>query len=206
MSNRRIVKILAVLILYFSFNLFFCIAFANSVSDLESQKNQHSLEKDLFKGKKYSINPFQIDWTENSESSRRINKNYPYLTKALGVNNIYSCNNSKYFFIYDKSLEKKKFDLIKFEIPTGAKSLKITQVSDPFDTGDMTYELFFFPKDNSKNYIRVSMKNLLNEAYARNGIVQKSANLDSLNYKYGIYVLSNYTQKKSYALVFEFLF
>ena len=88
----------------------------------------------------------------------------------------------------------------------GAKTLKITQVSDSFDTGDMTNELFFFPKNNSKNYIRASIKNLLNDAYAENGIIQISTNLDSLDYEYGMYVMSNYTQKKSYALLFEFLF
>lgn len=206
MTNSKIIKILSILILYFLFNLSSVFAFPNSLSDLESQKIQHNLEKDLFKGKKYPINPFKIDWTENSKSARRIDKNYPYLTKALSINNIYSTKNSKYFFIYDKSLEKKKFDLIKFEIPTGAKTLKITQVSDSFDTGDMTNELFFFPKNNSKNYIRASIKNLLNDAYAENGIIQISTNLDSLDYEYGMYVMSNYTQKKSYALLFEFLF
>ena len=84
--------------------------------------------------------------------------------------------------------------------------MEIIQISDPFEEGSFTNELFLFPKVSSKKYKRAAMKNLLNEFYESNGIVRKSVDIDSLNYSYAVYAVTNYSMKKIYALLFEFTF
>ena len=43
-----------------------------------------------------------------------------------------------------------------------------------------------------------------NTFYEENGILQKTVDIDSVNYKDFLYVITNYSSKKNYALIFEF--
>lgn len=196
---RRIFLIFLFLVLEFSMPSF---ADENSLQELELQKKSQGLTKDCFKGKIYSINPYDIDL--DSDFVKRLEKKYSYLKKAFEISRKNAQANAKYIFIYDKSIDKKKFDMIKISIPQGANTLRITQVSDPFIIGDFTYELFLFPKDSLESYKRASTRNILNTFYEENGILQKTVDIDSVNYKDFVYVVTNYSSKKNYALIFEF--
>ena len=43
---------------------------------------------------------------------------------------------------WDTSIEKRVFDSVKFNLPAGVKSIKITHVTDAFKNGEFTAELF----------------------------------------------------------------
>ena len=143
----------------------------------------------------------------NAEVYARINNNYPYLKKALSLNEIHYCPDSKYLLIYDTEIEKHKFDSVKFEIPDGTKALKITHVTDPYNPKDLTVELFLY-KDKA-NELEPSVTELTNfddRASEKSGIIMKSLDLNSSNYPYAAYVVSNFSGKRIYAIVIEFIF
>ena len=121
------------------------------------------------------------------------------------MNEIHYCPDSKYLLIYDTVIEKHKFDSVKFEIPQGTKSLKITQVSDPFNNKDMTAEIFLY-KNNSNTSEPETAELTTLENQEKNGIIMTSLNTDSQKYHYAAYVVSNYSDKKVYAAVIEFIF
>ena len=93
---------------------------------------------------------------------------------------------------------------MKFEIPQGTKALKITQISDHFNKKDLTVELYLY-KDNSNTTEPdiAELKNI-NENFS-SGIIMKFLNADFTNYPYAAYVVSNYSDKKIYAVVIEFI-
>ena len=197
-------------ILIFAFNIK-VYAKNNFSADIPEAKSRNHLTNGCFKGSKYPLNSFNLDFKTNTKFKERIDKKYPYLKKALTLNKIQACGNKKYIFIYDKSLNKKEFDSVKFYIPKDTKFLKITQITDPFEAGSLTYELFLYKREDCINKInasstpkRASMKSLLSESYEDNGIIMKSVEIDAKNYDSGLYVISNYGTPKNYAIIFEF--
>ena len=174
---------------------------------LYKRKAEQSLAAGCIQGTPNPLIPFCMERDCNAAIYARINENYPYLRKALSLNEIHYCPDSKYLLIYDTTIDKRKFDSVKFEIPQGTKSLNITQVSDTFKAKDMTVELFLY-KDNT-NSSEPDMRELTNPAdkkSADTGIIMKSVNADFKNYPYAAYVVSNYSDKKIYAVVIEFIF
>ena len=172
---------------------------------LYKRKTEQSLTAGCIRGAKNPLIPFCMETDLNAEIYARINNNYPYLKKALSLNEIHYCPDSKYLLIYDTTIEKRKFDSVKFEIPQGTKALKITQVSDPFSKKDLTVELYLY-KDNS-NTVEPDIAELKNiNANGSSGIIMKSLNIDFTNYPYAAYIVSNYSDKKIYAVVIEFVF
>ena len=198
-------RLLALLILS---NLYFrCEIFANDnfSTNLAALKIHHNLSSGCFKGDKYKLVPYSVNWNTKDEFLKRVCQRYPYLYRALKKNGFPALASHKYIFIYDKTIDKKEFDTIKFQIPEKSTILKITHLTDYFETGDFTYELFLFNSQNSCIQKRAVMKNLSNEFYENNGIIMKSIVLDSSKYDTGLYVVSNYKNKRSYAILFEFL-
>ena len=172
---------------------------------LYKRKAEQNLAAGCIMGAKNPIIPFYMEKNPNAEIYARINNNYPYLKKALSLNEIHYCPDSKYLLIYDTVIEKHKFDSVKFEIPQGTKSLKITQVSDPFNNKDMTAEIFLY-KNNSNTSEPETAELTTLENQEKNGIIMTSLNTDSQKYHYAAYVVSNYSDKKVYAAVIEFIF
>lgn len=170
---------------------------------LYKRKTEQSLTAGCIRGSKNPLVPFCMETNPQAELYARINNNYPYLKKALNLNEIHYCPHSKYLLIYDTEIDKRKFDSIKFEIPEGTKSLRITHVTDAFKPKDQTVELYLY-KDNSTEPVAAELQNITENT--SNGIIIKSLNADLENYPYAIYIISNYTDKKTYAVVIEFIF
>ena len=147
--------------------------------------------------------PFCIEKNPDAEFYARINRNYPYLQKALSLNEIHYCPNSKYILIYDTPQEKRTYDTVKFNLPAGVKSIKITHVTDPFKNGDLTTELFFTSK-NVQSEIDV-LKDIKNETELE-GVIIKTVPADTLKYDSAVNVITNYTEKKIYRILFEFVY
>lgn len=174
---------------------------------LYKRKTEQSLTAGCIRGSQNPLIPFCMEENSNAEIYARINQNYPYLRKALSLNEIHYCPDSKYLLIYDTAIEKRKFDSVKFEIPQGTKSLKITHVTEPFKQNDVTVELFLYKdKINSSEPELAKLTNLIGKESENNGIIIKSLNADFTNYPYAAYVVSNYSDKKIYAVVIEFIF
>ncbi len=173
---------------------------------LYKNKTAQSLAAGYIRGVQNPLIPFCMDTNPNSEVYARINNNYPYLRKALSLNEIHYCPDSKYLLIYDTTIEKRKYDSARFEIPQGTKSMKITQVSDPYKEGELTSELFLYPDNTASTQPDTAvLTDLTNEETQRNGILIRSVNITK-NYQNGVYVVSNYSGKKIYAVVIEFIF
>ena len=170
---------------------------------LYKRKAEQSLTAGCIRGVQNPLLPFCMEKNPNSEIYARINNNYPYLKKALSLNEIHYCPDSKYLLIYDTEIQKRKFDSVKFEIPQGTKELKITQVTDPFNPKDLTVELYLYKNKTTEPEL-VQLKALRDET--NNGIIIKSLNADFRNYGTADYVVSNYSDKKIYAVVIEFIF
>lgn len=171
------------------------------------RKTEQSLAAGCIRGARNPLIPFCMEKNPNAEVYARINNNYPYLKKALSLNEIHYCPDSKYLLIYDTEIEKHKFDSVKFEIPDGTKALKITHVTDPYNPKDLTVELFLY-KDKA-NELEPSVTELTNfddRASEKSGIIMKSLDLNSSNYPYAAYVVSNFSGKRIYAIVIEFIF
>ena len=116
---------------------------------LYKRKMAQCLTAGCIRGLTEPLVPFCIEQNPNAEFYARINNNYPYLKKALSLNEIHYCPHSKYLLVYDTSIEKRVFDSVKFNLPAGVKSIKITQVTDAFKNGDFTAELFLYEKFKS---------------------------------------------------------
>lgn len=153
-------------------------------------------------GTRKPICPICLDKNPNAQIYERINKNYPYLKKALSLNEIHYCPDSKYILVYDTSIEKRKFDLIKFYIPQNTKSLKITHVTDPFEEGDISTELYMYKKNQSNPSESAMLKG---ESNKQNGIIIKTTSSDISQYESASYIISNYASKKTYAVVIELI-
>ena len=174
---------------------------------LYKRKAEQSLAAGCIRGVKNPLIPFCIETNPNAEIYARINNSYPYLKKALSLNEIHYCPKSKYLLIYDTDIEKHKFDSVKFEIPQGTKSLKITQVTDPFKQNDLTVELFLYKDDpNSSEPNIAKLTSITGKENKNTGIIMKSLDADFNTYPYAAYVVSNYSDKKTYAVVIEFIF
>ena len=174
---------------------------------LYKRKLEQNLVAGCIRGSADPLVPFCIEHNPNAEFYARINKNYPYLKKALNLNEIHYCPNSKYILIYDTSIEKRTFDSIRFNLPQGVKSLKITHVTDPFKQGELTTELFFNQKNNNSSQQGVNvLKNIQNEITNIEGVIMKTIPADSSKYDSALYVINNYAEKKIYGIVFEFIF
>lgn len=171
---------------------------------LYKRKTEQSLTAGCIRGSKNPLIPFCMETDPDAEIYARINNNYPYLKKALSLNEIHYCPDSKYLLIYDTSIEKRKFDSVKFEIPQGTKALKITQVSDPFGKKDLTVELYLYKDNSNTSEPDIAELKNINENFS-SGIIMKSLNADFKNYPYAAYVVSNYSDKKIYAVVIEFI-
>ena len=174
---------------------------------LYKKKTAESLTAACIRGSKNPLVPFCMETNPEAEFYARINNNYPYLKKALSLNEIHYCPDSKYLLIYDTPIDKRKFESVKFEIPQGTKSLNITQVSDPFNPKDLTAELFLYKNEtNTTEPYMAELKNISEKSSEKNGIIMKTLSLDFQNYPYAAYVVSNYSDKKIYAVVIEFIF
>lgn len=171
---------------------------------LYKRKSEQNLAAGCIRGGQNPLIPFCMETDNNVELYARINEHYPYLKKALSLNEIHYCPNSKYLLIYDTTIEKYKFDSVKFEIPHGTKSLKITHVTDPFDTKELNIELFLYKNINDIEPESAVLTSLT-EDFA-NGILIKSLTENFEQYPYGVYIVSNYSEKKIYAVVIEFIF
>ncbi len=175
---------------------------------LYKRKIEQNIAAGCIRGSIDPLAPFCIDRNPNSEFYARINKNYPYLKKALSLNEIHYCPDSKYLLIYDTKIEKRTFDSVKFSIPDGVKSIKITHVTDPFKQGEITTELFLNQKASGSNKQAVpdSLKNIKNETPDMEGVIMKTVSVNTLNSDSGLYVITNYSGQKIYGIVFEFIF
>lgn len=125
------------------------------------------------------------------------------MQKALSQNEIHYCPDSKYILIYDTSQDKRTFDTVKFNLPAGVKLIKITHVTDPFKAGDLTTEMFFASK-NAQSEID-TLKGIKNETKLE-GVIIKTIPVDTSKYDSAVYVITNYTEKKIYGTVFEFVY
>ncbi len=175
---------------------------------LYKRKIEQNLAAGCIRGTMGPLVPFCIDQNPNSEFYARINKNYPYLQKALSLNEIHYCPASKYLLVYDTKIEKRTFDSVKFSIPEGVKSIKITHVTDSFKQGEIATELFLNQKPSSSNKQAAPdiLKNIENERPDMEGVIMKTVSVNTLNYDSGIYVITNYSGQKIYGIVFEFIF
>ena len=174
---------------------------------LYKRKLEQNLAAGCIRGASNPLVPFCIDENPNSEFYARINNNYPYLKKALSLNEIHYCPHSKYILIYDTKIEKGTFDSIKFEIPNGVKSIKVTHVTDPFEQKEMTVEMYLLKQSNMKEQPDIEvMKNIKNEITDSPGIIMKTIPIDSHTFNSAIYVISNYSGQRIYGIVFEFIF
>ena len=174
---------------------------------LYKRKTAQCLTAGCIRGSAEPLVPFCIEQNPNAEFYARINNNYPYLKKALSLNEIHYCPHSKYLLVYDTSIEKRVFDSVKFNLPAGVKSIKITQVTDAFKNGDFTAELFLYEKFKSADNqaepdILAGIKNETDIA----GVIMKTVSIDASQYESAVYVISNYSSKRIYAVVFEFIF
>ena len=147
--------------------------------------------------------PFCIERNSDAEFYARINRNYQYLQKALSQNEIHYCPDSKYILIYDTPQDKRTFDTVKFNLPAGVKLIKITHVTHPFKAGDLTTEMFFASK-NAQSEID-ALKGIKNETKLE-GVIIKTIPVDTSKYDSAVYVITNYTEKKIYETVFEFVY
>ncbi len=168
------------------------------------RKTEQCLSAGCLRGVQNPIVPFCIERDFNSEFYARINNNYPYLKKALSLNEIHFCPHSKYILVYDTEINRRKFDSVKFEIPSGTKEIKFTQVSDSFKPGELTVELFLYKNSVSQQPENAELKNIKDNA--GEGIIMKFSDFDFSEYKSAAYIVSNYTEKKIYAAVIEFIF
>ena len=174
---------------------------------LYKRKTEQCLAAGCIRGAGNPIVPFCMETNPNAEIYARINNNYPYLKKALSLNEIHYCPNSKYLLVYDTPIEKRKFDSVKFEIPQGTKALKITHVTDSFARKDVTAELFLYKNEtNTTEPYMAELENISEKSSEKNGIIMKTLSMDFQNYPYAAYVVSNYSDKKIYAVVIEFIF
>ena len=174
---------------------------------LYKRKAEQHLAAGCVRGSVNPLVPFCIEEEQNSEFYARINKNYPYLKKALSLNEIHYCPHTKYLLIYDTSIERKTFDSVKFNLPQGVRELKITHVTDPFEKHDLTAELFLFKTSTTSNQPDIEvLNNKANEKSESAGIIQKTITVNTSIYNSAVYVISNYSDKKIYAVVFEFIF
>lgn len=174
---------------------------------LYKRKLEQNLTAGCVSGSANSLVPFCIERNPSSEFYARINKKYPYLKKALSLNEIHYCPNSKYLLIYDTSIEKRTFNSIKFNLPQGTKNLKITHVTDPYKNDELTVELFFNQKNNEQSRQGVNvLKNIKNEITDIDGVIMKTIPVDTSKNDTGLYVINNYSEKKIYGIVFEFIF
>ncbi len=174
---------------------------------LYKRKTAQCLTAGCIRGSVEPLLPFCIEQNPNSEFYARINNNYPYLKKALSLNEIHYCPHSKYLLVYDTSIEKRVFDSVKFNLPAGVKSIKITHVTDAFKNGDFTAELYlnrkFKTTDNqTESDILAGIKNETDI----DGVIMKTVSIDTSQYESAVYVISNYSSKRIYAIVFEFIF
>mgnify|MGYP003291112908 CR=1 FL=1 len=76
-------------------------------------------------------------------------KNYPYLQKWLNLFELKKCPNAKYLLIYDTSLDKNRFCVVKFEILQGVKNINIATVTNNIDNVNQ-FESVLYGK-NDKN-------------------------------------------------------
>lgn len=172
---------------------------------LYKRKASQCLTLGSAKGSSNLLSPFCMDENLNSEFYKRIDNNYPYLKKALSLNEIHYCPNSKYLLIYDTVIDKRKYDVIKFSIPNNTRTIKFTFVSDAFENNDITHELFLY-KDikQTQSPAEAKLKNILKEQ--KQGIVIEKFDFKDVNYSNADFVISNYSYRKKYALVIEFIF
>ena len=174
---------------------------------LYKRKLEQNLVAGCIRGSAEPLIPFCIERDPNAEFYTRIDRNYPYLKKALSLNEIHYCPNSKYILIYDTSIEKRTFDSIRFNLPQGVKFLKITHVTDPFKKGELSTELFFNQKNKSSAQQGINvLKDIKNEITNIDGVIMKTVPVNSLEYDSALYVISNYSAKRIYGIVLEFIF
>ena len=78
--------------------------------------------------------------------------------------------------------------------------MKITHVTDPFEEGDISTELYMYKKNQSNPSESAMLKGESNKQK-----IIKTTSSDISQYESASYIISNYASKKTYAVVIELI-
>ena len=156
-------------------------------------------------GKQKALEPFCMEVDQNSACLMRIQKNYPYLQKGLNLFELKECPNAKYLLIYDTSLGKNRFDVVKFEIPQGVKNIKIGTVTNNIDNVNQFESVLYGKNDENSEPEKLEYA-VEGHNDSSNGIIFNKYDLMSKPFSYGELIITNLEQNRTYAVVIEFNF